>query len=125
MARIKPNRLNWNLLKAFLGIVEYRTLADAARAAGVQRPTISEKLSALEAVLELQLIERQPGNDRLRLTPEGERLRRLLVEFDRELALLCKPRGAESHAHDAAAILREVEEAMSALERVRKVLEKG
>src|SRR5690348_5491643 len=83
MNRIRPNRLNWNLLRAFCGIAEHRTLADAARAAGVQRPTISEKVAELEAGLGHRLIDRQPGNDRFRLTSHGTRLRRLLIEFNR------------------------------------------
>jgi DNA-binding transcriptional LysR family regulator len=122
MARIRRNRLNWNLLRAFSEIAEHRTLADAARTAGVQRPTVSEKVTALEAELGLRLMDRQPGNDRLRLTPQGERLRRLLMAFNRELGALCKPAGEQSHDDDVAEMLRDVGEALSALDRIKQAL---
>jgi len=118
----RRNRLNWNLLRAFAAIAEHRTLADAARAAGVQRPTISEKVAALEADLGLRLIDRQPGNDRFQLTAEGKRLRRLLIDFNSELAVLCEPSGKRSADGGVAEILRDVEEALSALERAKKAL---
>ncbi|NRO98135.1 LysR family transcriptional regulator [Paraburkholderia sp. NMBU_R16] len=118
----RPNRLNWNLLRAFAGIAEHRTLADAARAAGVQRPTISEKVAALEAVLGLRLMDRQPGNDRFRLTADGRRLRRLLTNFNSELSVLCDPSGEHAPDDGATQILRDVEEALSALERAKKAL---
>ena len=121
MARIRPKRLNWNLLKAFSGIAEHRTLADAARAAGVQRPTISEKVAQLEAGLGHRLIDRQPGNDGFRLTPHGTRLRRLLVEFNRQLAALCNADG-EPPSDDVTQVLLDVEDALSALERAKKTL---
>lgn len=122
MARIRPDRLNWNLLKAFLRVTEHRTLADAARAAGVQRPTISEKVKGLEAELGLRLMERQPGNDGFRLTPRGERLRRLLIYFDRELATVCATDGESLPDEGVMDILRNVELALSALERAKEAL---
>lgn len=121
MNRIRPNRLNWNLLRAFCGIAEHRTLADAARAAGVQRPTISEKVAELEAGLGHRLIDRQPGNDRFRLTSHGMRLRHLLVDFNRQLKALSKADG-EPPPDDVTQILLDVEEALSALERAKKKL---
>lgn len=121
MARIRRKRLNWNLLKAFSCIAEHRTLADAARAAGVQRPTISEKVAQLEAELGHRLIDRQPGNDGFRLTPHGARLRRLLVEFNQQLAALCNADG-EPPSDDVTQVLLDVEDALSALERAKKTL---
>src|SRR5579864_1728993 len=67
----RKNPLNWNLLKAFVEIAHYQSFTQAGRAAGVQRPTISQKISALEASLGVQLMERATGGDGFRLTQRG------------------------------------------------------
>jgi DNA-binding transcriptional LysR family regulator len=64
--------LNWNDLRFFLLAVQARTLAGAARAAGVQHTTIGRRLSALERALGAPLFLRRPEG--LSLTPLGERL---------------------------------------------------
>lgn len=117
--------LNWNLLRAFSEIAQHRSFAAAARAAGVQRPTVSEKIAHLEAQLGVRLMERRAGDDGFRLTPHGSRLRRLLLHFDGLLSGW-RMEASEHSSHDEATdILREVEDAMSALERARKALRKG
>ena len=116
--------LNLNLLRAFSEIAEHRSFAAAARAAGVQRPTVSEKIAHLEAQLGVRLMERRAGDDGFRLTRHGTRLRRLLLDFDGLLSVW-RSEMSEPPPHDQVTdILREVEEAMSALERARKALRK-
>lgn len=122
--RAKHASLNWNLLRAFSEIARHRSFAAAARAAGVQRPTISEKIAHLEAQLGVRLMERRAGDDGFRLTPHGSRLRRLLLHFD-SLLSGWRLEASEPSPHDEVSdILGEVEDAMSSLERVRMALRK-
>jgi DNA-binding transcriptional LysR family regulator len=122
-APVRPDKLNWNLLKAFLGIARYRSLADAARAAGVQRPTVSQKISELEVSLGFPLMERQSGGDGFTLTPRGRQLRCIVADFHRQLAALHNAATDASPSGEVANnILRDVEEAQAALQRAEKAL---
>lgn len=116
--------LNWNLLKAFMRTAEHRSFAAAARAAGVQRPAVSEKMGRLEQELGVRLIDRRAGSGGLALTPHGQRLRRILVEFDKQLDALACDEPAATPDGECAGILRDIDEAWSALERVRAALRK-
>jgi DNA-binding transcriptional LysR family regulator len=64
--------LNWDDLRLFLLAAQAKTLAGAARAAGVQHTTIGRRLSALERALGAPLFLRGPEG--LVLTPLGEQL---------------------------------------------------
>lgn len=84
---------------------------------GLQRPTVSEKVSALERVLGQPLMVRRSGSDGFRLTRYGAQLRDVVARFDRELAALCEQPAVESIAVTTIDVLSEVEAAMAALER--------
>jgi DNA-binding transcriptional LysR family regulator len=116
--------LNWNLLRAFSEIAQHRSFAEAARVAGVQRPTVSEKIAQLEAQLGHRLMERRAGNDGFRLTAHGKRVRRLVLDFSRQLAALSADAPESSSSDEGADILLDVEEALLALERARRSLRK-
>ncbi|WP_219909880.1 helix-turn-helix domain-containing protein [Trinickia symbiotica] len=118
----RPPPLNWNSLRTFLAIAQHRSLADAARAAGVQRPTMSQKIASLEGQLGVRLMERRAGSDGFRLTPHGKRLRRLLLDFNRQLAILSRTEAEPSCGDKLADMLEDVDEALSALGRVSKAL---
>lgn len=112
-----PPRLNWNLLRSYSEITRYRSISEAAQAMGVQRPTVSEKVSALEQILGRKLMERRSGSDGFRLTEYGAQLRAVVARFDRELAALCAQPASASTEMTEVDVLSEVEAAMAALER--------
>ncbi len=76
-ARLARN-LDWNLLRTFVAIVEHRGLTAAARALGLQQPTLSNALRRLEETLGRKLIDRGPG--RFEITAAGQRLYREAVD---------------------------------------------
>ncbi|MCR5891787.1 MULTISPECIES: LysR family transcriptional regulator [Burkholderia] len=117
VSRTTPPRLNWNLLRSYSEIARYRSISEAAQAMGLQRPTVSEKVSALERVLGQPLMVRRSGSDGFRLTRYGAQLRDVVARFDRELAALCEQPAGESIAVTTIDVLSEVEAAMAALER--------
>ncbi|WP_257755294.1 helix-turn-helix domain-containing protein [Burkholderia glumae] len=121
-SRTTPPRLNWNLLRAYSEIARYRSISEAAQAMGVQRPTVSEKVSALERALGRALMERRSGSDGFRLTEFGAQLRTVVTRFDRELAALCELSREESTDMTTVDVLGEVETAMAALERAAETL---
>ncbi|MEK7919250.1 LysR family transcriptional regulator [Burkholderia contaminans] len=121
-SRTTPPRLNWNLLRAYSEIARYRSISEAAQAMGVQRPTVSEKVSALERALGRALMERRSGSDGFRLTEFGVQLRTVVARFDRELAALCELSREESTGMTTVDVLGEVETAMAALERAAETL---
>ncbi|MGN4063845.1 LysR family transcriptional regulator [Burkholderia gladioli] len=121
-SRTTPPRLNWNLLRAYSEIARYRSISEAAQAMGVQRPTVSEKVSALERVLGRPLMERRSGSDGFRLTEFGAQLRSVVARFDRELAALCELSREKSTGMTTVDVLGEVETAMAALERAAETL---
>ena len=61
---------DWDDLRSFLAIARHRTLSAAARAMGVQQPTMGRRLAALEQRLGTRLLQRTP--DGFVLTREGE-----------------------------------------------------
>ncbi|MFA8392098.1 LysR family transcriptional regulator [Burkholderia ubonensis] len=117
VSRTTPLRLNWNLLRSYSEIARYRSISEAAQAMGVQRPTVSQKVSALERVLGRPLMERRSGSDGFRLTEYGTQLRAVVSRFDRELAALCEQPAGGSIDMTTIDVLGEVETAMAALER--------
>jgi DNA-binding transcriptional LysR family regulator len=80
-------RMNWDDLRVFLAVVQARNVAEAARDLGVNRSTLSRRITALEETLGARLFLRT--REGLRLSPAGERLRthveRMAVEA-REIA---------------------------------------
>lgn len=112
-----PPRLNWNLLRAYSEITRYRSISEAAQAMGLQRPTVSEKVSALERVLGQPLMDRRSGSDGFRLTEYGAQIRAVVARFDRELAALCEQATGDSPGMTTIDVLSEVETAMAALAR--------
>lgn len=117
-----PPRLNWNLLRAYSEITRYHSITEAAQAMGLQRPTVSEKVSTLERVLGRPLLVRRSGSDGFRLTAYGTQLRAFVSRFDRELAALrAQPEGG-SVDMTSIAVLSEVETALAALERAAESL---
>lgn len=120
----RPTQFNWNLLRAFAEIARYRSITEAAHALGVQRPTVSQKITELEKILGLPLMERRSGSDGFRLTPYGRRLRAIVSRFDQELAALRGQPECPSML-DAADILGHVEDAMAALKRAADTLRRS
>lgn len=72
-------RLDWNLLRTFMVIVEAGGITRAAEALGLRQPTVSTALKRLETQLGRRLIER--GNGVFRVTAAGEVLHREAVEI--------------------------------------------
>ncbi|AOJ28068.1 MULTISPECIES: LysR family transcriptional regulator [Burkholderia] len=122
VSRTTSPRLNWNLLRAYSEITRYRSISEAAQAMGVQRPTVSEKVSELERVLGRSLMERRSGSDGFRLTEFGAQLRAVVARFDLELGALCELSREESIGMTTIDVLGEVETAMAALERAAETL---
>jgi DNA-binding transcriptional LysR family regulator len=81
-----PAGLNWDDLRTFLLAAQAKTLAGAARAAGVQHTTIARRLSSLENALGAPLFLRRP--DGLVLTPLGETLVPLALNVERSVVVL-------------------------------------
>ena len=57
-AAFDPARLDWNLLRAFVAVVEQGSLTRAAAQLGTSQPTLSRQIAALEAVAGVPLFER-------------------------------------------------------------------
>lgn len=72
-------RLDWNLLRTFMVIVESRGITPAAERLGLKQPSVSNALRRLEESVGARLIERGPN--RFRITGAGERLYRECVEI--------------------------------------------
>ena len=66
--------LDWNLLRAFVVLVEEGSITAAANRLLLQQPAVSMALKRLEASVGHRLIDRRPG--RFELTDAGERLHR-------------------------------------------------
>lgn len=60
---------DWENMRHFLAVAQAGTLSGAARAMGVDHATVSRRLTALEAELQVALVERLPRA--CRLTPMG------------------------------------------------------
>lgn len=65
-------RLDWNLLRTFIFIVQERSITSAAERLCLQQPTVSAALKRLETAMDCKLIERRPGH--FELTSAGEKL---------------------------------------------------
>ncbi|WP_088285227.1 LysR family transcriptional regulator [Ideonella sp. A 288] len=57
-AAFDPTRLDWNLLRAFVAVVEQGSLTRAAAHLGTSQPTLSRQVAALEAAVGAPLFER-------------------------------------------------------------------
>lgn len=75
--------LSWDDLRYFLLAAQAKTLAGAARFAGVRHTTIGRRLTALERSLGAPLFLRGP--DGLSLTPLGEKLLPLVRDVERSV----------------------------------------
>ncbi|WP_029040799.1 LysR family transcriptional regulator [Cucumibacter marinus] len=65
-------KLDWNLLRTFMVVVEQRSVSKAADFLGLKQPTISGALKRLEETTGHQLIERKPN--RFHVTKAGKAL---------------------------------------------------
>lgn len=65
-------RLDWNLLRTFIFIVQARGISRAADRLCLQQPTVSAALKRLEDAVGRRLIDRRPGL--FELTPAGQKL---------------------------------------------------
>lgn len=57
-AAFDPARIDWNLLRAFVAVVEQGSLTRAAQHLGTSQPTLSRQIAALEAAAGVPLFER-------------------------------------------------------------------
>ena len=67
-----PNTIDWNLLRAFVAVLEHGSLTRAAQRLGTSQPTLSRQIAALEASLDAALFERAAR--RLKPTPQAQAL---------------------------------------------------
>lgn len=67
-----PWRLDWNLLRTFMVVVEQRGISRAADFLGLKQPTISAALKRLEAATAQQLVIRKPNE--FKVTTAGQAL---------------------------------------------------
>lgn len=56
---------DWEDIRHFLAVAESGTLSGAARSLGVDHATVSRRLAALEAALDVRLVDRLPRSSRL------------------------------------------------------------
>lgn len=68
----QPSQPDWNLLRAFLAVVDAGSLTGATRALGTSQPTLSRQIAELEASLGVALFERVARG--VRLTAAGQSL---------------------------------------------------
>ncbi|MCQ4143387.1 MULTISPECIES: LysR family transcriptional regulator [Vogesella] len=73
------DRLDWNLLRTFLAIVEEHSISRAAERLHLTQPAISQSLRRLEESLGQRLIERR--GPRFEITRAGEEVRRIAEEI--------------------------------------------
>jgi DNA-binding transcriptional LysR family regulator len=81
---------DWENMRHFLAVARVGTLSGAARAMGVDHATVSRRLTALEAELQVVLVERLPRA--CRLTPMGVKIHRQATAM--EAAAFAVERGA-------------------------------
>lgn len=72
-------KLDWNLLRMFVVLVEAGSITGAAQELGLQQPSVSSALKRLEDTLGRQLIDRSPGW--FRVTDAGMALYREAVDI--------------------------------------------
>lgn len=101
--------LDWNLLRAFVAIVEEGGITRAANRLGLRQPTVSNALKRLEQQLGRRFVER--GRGAFRVTEAGELLYREAVEiggsFSR-LATVLRDVGEEVTGHIGIALASHV-----------------
>jgi len=83
--------IDWEDIRHFLAVAEIGTFSGAARSLKVDHATVSRRLAALEAALEVQLVDRLPRS--CRLTSVGRQV-------------LEKARDMEGGAHDIARLAK-------------------
>ena len=71
---------DWEDLRHFMAVGSAGTLSGAARALKVDHATVSRRLAALEAAMQVRLVERMPRS--CRLTPVGMRVFRLARDME-------------------------------------------
>ncbi|GGB87903.1 LysR family transcriptional regulator [Marinobacterium zhoushanense] len=79
-------RLDWNLLRTFIFIVQSRSISRAAERLYLQQPTVSAALKRLEEALGRRLIDRRPGH--FELTPAGQKLYDEALQVYRQVSRL-------------------------------------
>src|SRR5260221_14388618 len=72
--------VNWEDVRHFLAVAQNGTLSGAARSLKVDHATISRRLAALEATLDVRLVDRLPRS--CRLTAIGRRVFERAVEME-------------------------------------------
>lgn len=76
--------MNIGFLKTFIAVADTESFTRAARELGITQPAVSQHIRALEEQYKVRLFQRQA--QKIRLTPEGEALRRKTRELFRALA---------------------------------------
>ncbi|MBI5254998.1 MAG: LysR family transcriptional regulator [Burkholderiales bacterium] len=101
-AAFDPNTIDWNLLRAFVTVIEHGSLTRAAQRLGASQPTLSRQIAALEAQIGAPLFERAAR--RLKPTPQAlalaEPAARMLA------AAQAMAHGAASASHQLAGTVR-------------------
>lgn len=72
--------VDWEDVRHFLAVAQSGTLSGAARGLGVDHATVSRRLAALEAALDVRLVDRLPRS--CRLTAIGRRVFERAVEME-------------------------------------------
>jgi DNA-binding transcriptional LysR family regulator len=72
--------IDWEDVRHFLAVAESGTLSGAARKLKVDHATVSRRLAALEAALDVRLVDRLPRSCRLTIIGEAVRERALAME---------------------------------------------
>lgn len=75
-------RLDWNLVRTFVAVVETGSLAGAARRLTLAHPTVARHIQQLESQLQLSLFERRPGG--LVINDAGERLSQVAARMQKD-----------------------------------------
>jgi DNA-binding transcriptional LysR family regulator len=91
-AEVQPT--NWNDLRYLLAVKRGRTLTAAARQLRVDSTTVSRRLTALQAALNTQLVQRK-GPSRLTLTRSGELVARRAEAMEQQFQLVDEVVGAD------------------------------
>lgn len=93
---MKKEMPNWNDLRIFLEVGRSKTLAGAARRLQVDQSTISRRIAALEAALDIAVFERDHLG--FRLTPKGSDLFDCVQEMEVGALALAESLGAKEHS---------------------------
>lgn len=91
--------MNFLNIKTFLNIVRYQSISGAAQAMYTSQPTISARLSQLEAELGFLLIKRNKGQRTIELTAKGQAFIPLAehwLELDKQTTQFCQESDRET-----------------------------